>query len=310
MWDDFLNAALFACRIRTHSTTGFSPFYLTYGCEPVLPGDVLQPYIDKHTMADRRTVDDLTSRELEILQQNRAAAEFGMKATAARDKIKWDAAIKKVSYEISDKVLLTHEGRFGLEPTFKGPYIVVKTNMETGTYLLQTLAGQPLASCVHTDRLTAAKGKDIIKPWYNPTESRREWRAAMGGTSTTQSLGNKNSLPTPSHPIYQYAIMLIQCRHQPLQRKSSGYTPKGPIAAPTQISSPSQQPDLPSHERGRTIVQVGNNVDIIPDKDPNQVIEEVSWRPAKRKTTLGGVPKRSYAPTVTFSKRRRLEPHS
>jgi hypothetical protein len=53
-----------------------------------------------------------------------------------------------------------------------------------------------------------------------------------------------------------------------------------------------------------------NIVDIIPDKNPNQVIEEVSWRPTKRKTTLGGVPKRSYAPTVTFSKRRRLEPHN
>jgi transposase InsO family protein len=59
-WDDFLNAALFACRIRTHSTTGFSPFYLTNGRTPVPPGDNLQAYLDKHTMADVRTRDDLT----------------------------------------------------------------------------------------------------------------------------------------------------------------------------------------------------------------------------------------------------------
>jgi hypothetical protein len=119
-------------------------------------------------MADRRTVDDLTSRELEILQQNRAAAEFKMKATAARDKIKLDAAIKKVSYEIDDRVLLTHEGRFGLEPTFKGPYIVVKTNMETGTYLLQTLAGQPLASWVTQIALPLLKEKTLSNHGMTP----------------------------------------------------------------------------------------------------------------------------------------------
>ncbi|KAG1222473.1 hypothetical protein G6F67_009702 [Rhizopus microsporus] len=68
-WDDFINAALWACRIRVHTTTGFSPFYLTYGREPRLPGDVLQPYIDKTTFADPRTVADITSRELAALGQ-------------------------------------------------------------------------------------------------------------------------------------------------------------------------------------------------------------------------------------------------
>lgn len=43
-WDDFINAALWACRICVHSTTGFSPFYLTYySREPRLPGDVMIP---------------------------------------------------------------------------------------------------------------------------------------------------------------------------------------------------------------------------------------------------------------------------
>ena len=48
-WDDFVNAALWASRICVHSTTGHSPFFLTYGREPRLPGDTLVPYIDKTT---------------------------------------------------------------------------------------------------------------------------------------------------------------------------------------------------------------------------------------------------------------------
>src|SRR5947207_11763894 len=39
LWDLYLDQALFACRIRTHSTTKTSPFYLLYGKHPHLLGD-------------------------------------------------------------------------------------------------------------------------------------------------------------------------------------------------------------------------------------------------------------------------------
>ena len=99
MWDDHVHSALWACRIRIHSTTGFSPYYLTYGRQPKLPGDIMRPYIDKATFDDPRTVANFTARELEGLGQHRAAAEFRMKAMAEKDKIRWDAAIKPLSFE-------------------------------------------------------------------------------------------------------------------------------------------------------------------------------------------------------------------
>lgn len=177
-WDDFINAALWACRIRVHSTTGFSPFYLTYGREPRLPGDVMIPYIDKKAANDPRTIADFTSRELAALGQARAAAEARMRAMAKTDKQKWDAAISKTSFEPGDLVLLTHEGRLGLEPTFKGPYIVVESFPDYGTYKLQTLTGEPLKSLVHVDRLKAAYGEKPSDAWYNPTSARRDWKQA------------------------------------------------------------------------------------------------------------------------------------
>ena len=39
-WDLYLDQAVFACRIRTHSTTKTSPFYLVYGQQPHLLGDM------------------------------------------------------------------------------------------------------------------------------------------------------------------------------------------------------------------------------------------------------------------------------
>ena len=42
--------------------------------------------------------------------------------------------------------MLTHEGRYGLEPRFKGPFIVVQVYPDYGTVKLQTLSGEPLKS--------------------------------------------------------------------------------------------------------------------------------------------------------------------
>ncbi|CEG83541.1 hypothetical protein RMATCC62417_17444 [Rhizopus microsporus] len=43
-WDEYVDASLFACRIRKHATTGFSPFFLTYGVDPHIPGDFHRPF--------------------------------------------------------------------------------------------------------------------------------------------------------------------------------------------------------------------------------------------------------------------------
>lgn len=123
---------------------------------------------------DPRIIADFTSRELAALGQARATAETRMRATTKTDKQKWDAAIRKTSFEPGDLVLLTHEGRLGLKPAFKGPYIVVKSFPDYGMYKLQTLTGEPLKSLVHVDRLKAAYGEKPSDAWYNPTSARRD----------------------------------------------------------------------------------------------------------------------------------------
>jgi hypothetical protein len=44
LWDLYLDQALFACRVRTNSTTKESPFYLVYGQHAHLFGDVNEAF--------------------------------------------------------------------------------------------------------------------------------------------------------------------------------------------------------------------------------------------------------------------------
>ncbi|KAG1282954.1 hypothetical protein G6F66_011024 [Rhizopus arrhizus] len=179
MWDCFVDAALFATRVRKHRTAGFSPFYLVYGREPVLPGDILRPYLISSVANDPRTVAEHTARELEELGQVRAAAEKRMLAVSEYDKQRWDAAIMKVDFEVGDHVLLRNEQKYGLEYNWMGPYLVVDKNEATNIYKLVTIGGEPYSSWVHVDRLKEVKADSINETWYNPTVSRAAWRSEM-----------------------------------------------------------------------------------------------------------------------------------
>ncbi|OBZ81591.1 Transposon Tf2-6 polyprotein, partial [Choanephora cucurbitarum] len=209
-WDDFVNAALWTSRIRVHSTTGFSPFYLTYGREPKLPGDIQQPCISLDVLNDARTKADINLRELQLLGQHRAAADFRLRAMGEREKQIWDAKIKKVKFEAGDMVMLTHEGKYGLEPRFKGPYIITKTFPDYGTFQLETVAGEPLSSLVHADRLKPALGEKPLNPWYHPTASRRDVRDHNKTLSNTPASDEregtmsvyKDQPPISSHPAF------------------------------------------------------------------------------------------------------------
>ena len=68
------------------------------------------------------------------------------------DKKKWDEKIKPLSFEIGDQVLLTHEGKFGLEPRFKGPYVVTQVFSDFGTYKLETVAGRRFHKDINTPK--------------------------------------------------------------------------------------------------------------------------------------------------------------
>ncbi|KAG0741236.1 hypothetical protein G6F22_005145 [Rhizopus arrhizus] len=196
IWDQFVDTALFAARIRKHRSAGYSPFYLVYGREPVIPGDDLKPYLEGSIANDPRTIAEHTARELESLGQERAAAEQRMRAVSEADKLKWDAVITKVDFEIGDHVLLRNEQKYGLEYNWMGPYIITGKNDTTNIYKLISIGGEPYPSWVHVDRLKEVKAESVAKPWYNPTVSRAVWRSQ----NVVSTLPEPNPRITPSPP--------------------------------------------------------------------------------------------------------------
>lgn len=172
-WDDYLEPALWACRIRKHRTTGVSPFYLTYGREPKLPGDILHPSLLRELPLDPQAQVDSVLPSLRALKQARSLARDRMQDVSQADKSRWDAQLKPQVYHVDDFVLLRHESKFSLEYNWMGPYRVIATHKDTDTYKIVDMNDKPYASWVHADRLRKIDTpSNPTSTWYHPTAAR------------------------------------------------------------------------------------------------------------------------------------------
>ncbi|KAG0808563.1 hypothetical protein G6F16_013716 [Rhizopus arrhizus] len=176
-WDEYVDTTLFACRIRKHATTGFSPYFLTYGVDPRIPGDPHRPFIQEFIEQDPELISEETLIHLRKLRESRYIAEERLQKQAQLDKMRWDSMLKNnqiQTFNVGDYVLLRHESKKGLEYNWMGPYKVIKRNLDFNTYNIQEISGKVYGSWVHTDRLKLAKynGSSIDKDWYIPRVAR------------------------------------------------------------------------------------------------------------------------------------------
>lgn len=152
-WDEFLSQALFAARIRSHSATKQSPFKLTYGVEPVIPGDTTKPFI----FDDRDPEDMLEIRisELESLGQIRAAALERAHLNAMRMKNSYDIKVRDVKFAIGDYVWIKRPVALKMEPRYEGPLQILNC-CSMGTFQLIHPNGEIKKDLVHKDRIKHA----------------------------------------------------------------------------------------------------------------------------------------------------------
>ena len=117
-WDQFISPTLFAYRTSKQSTTGISPFYLTYGREALLPSDEsskkTQGLLDRITsLLDDLPLDRYNALERINRQQNKQKAYHDQRVA------------NSMRLNIRDKVLLYHaekEKQWSgkMEPKWKG----------------------------------------------------------------------------------------------------------------------------------------------------------------------------------------------
>jgi hypothetical protein len=163
LWDMYLDQAVFACRIRTHTTTKTSPFYLLYGRQPHLLGD---PNIALPSNATAAGYEE----RLKLVQSARQEAAMATYKRAFKDKAARDQVVSQHKLDEGEWVLVRHENPQKFECKWFGPYQIVQ-KMLLGTYRLQDPNGRELASLIHGNRLVKANihtADELRDLWSSP----------------------------------------------------------------------------------------------------------------------------------------------
>lgn len=163
LWDLYLNQAVFACRIRTHTTTKTSPFYLLYGRHPHLLGDV---NVAMSSEAEPAPHDE----RFKLLQSVRKEAALATYDRAFKDKNARDELVQPHKFQEGQWVLVRHENPQKFESKWFGPYQVMQ-KMLLGTYRLHDPNGKELAALVHGNRLieaTVCTAEELKELWASP----------------------------------------------------------------------------------------------------------------------------------------------
>ena len=152
-WPDHVAHAFFADRVTVRRQTGYSPYYLLYGVDPLLPFDLAEAsfMIDSYT-SDMTTVDLLASRIRQLqkkpadiekaaltLQKNRLRSKTQFEA-------KFHARLTQQTYPPGSLVLVRNsaiekELDKKSKPRYLGPYQVVRVRTGGRSYVLQELDG-------------------------------------------------------------------------------------------------------------------------------------------------------------------------
>ena len=164
LWDEYLSQALFASRIRIHSVTGQSPFFLLYGIHPRLPSDSTD------------TVDldaPLADWEQRLLNVNhvRSQANELLLNRALRTKRIHDETVTQTSFDPRTWVLVRNEGPEKFQSKWFGPYRVLKSH-PLGTYALEEPGGRVLRNLVNGSRLIEAHVDNPEKLWSSSAFNR------------------------------------------------------------------------------------------------------------------------------------------
>ena len=153
-WATELSSVLWSLRTTESRATGFTPFFLVYGSEAILPTDLeygsprLKAY-NEQTNQERlaNTMDQAEeARDMALLH----SARYQQKLFQYHEK-----NVRKRDFKVGDLVLRRRQdskGRHKLTPPWEGPFIVVEV-LKPGTYKLAKEDGSTLTNAWNIEQL-------------------------------------------------------------------------------------------------------------------------------------------------------------
>jgi hypothetical protein len=158
-WLDELPSVLWSLRTTPNRSTGYTPFFLVYGAEAVLPTDVIHDaprvvlYIEEEAKEARENDVDLLEEAREITLSRTAVYQQNLRRYHAQK-------VNPRRFQEGDLVLRLKqgtEGRHKLTPPWEGPFIVSRALHNDAYYLID--AQEPKKD--KADR----SGEETKRPW-------------------------------------------------------------------------------------------------------------------------------------------------
>lgn len=154
-WDNALPFVTFAYNSSRHDTAGYSPFYLLYGRDPILPFDTVLPIAQDSTSEYARDV-------IATAEQARQIAHHRLSISQSKQKSTYDSRHRDANFLPGDLVLLwSPSRRVGLSEKlmsrYAGPYRVLRqvtdVTYEISPVTTPACSAQAPRDVVHVGRL-------------------------------------------------------------------------------------------------------------------------------------------------------------
>ena len=144
-WLELVPEVLWSIRTTPHSTTGETPFNLTYGSEAVIPAEIGAPtYRTSNFMAQEN--EESLRLQLDLLEETRDDAAMTAAVRSQQVSRYFNKRVRDRQFQVGDYVLRSCEAsrpaaeQTKLAPKWEGPY-QIKTVLGKGAYFLKTTKG-------------------------------------------------------------------------------------------------------------------------------------------------------------------------
>ena len=173
-WDIYLNQTLFATRIRTHTTTDFSLFYLLYDINSSLLDDA-----DESTLVHYDERVDFAS----FLSKERAETFKKTMQRAKKNKKIWDAKMKNNVFTSKQMILIRTKKSKKFEIDWYEFYEVVRVEI-LNIYMLKSSKSSSNKYLINDDRMKLTNvDENIIKDWRMSRDRERSRKTAIEKSS-------------------------------------------------------------------------------------------------------------------------------
>ena len=149
-WLIELPSVIWSLRNTPSRATGFTPFFLVYGGEAILPTDLeyVSPRLQAYNEQSNRTALDQLEEARDVALLHSAKYQQALRCYQAQ-------RIQSRDLKVGDLVLRlrqSNKGRHKLTPPWEGPYIVAQV-LKPGTYKLANEKGDILTNAWNIEQL-------------------------------------------------------------------------------------------------------------------------------------------------------------